>query len=194
MTLKRQQIIDFIILALRFYIAFFMIDYGYEKATGGQFGVDDQEILNKPLKDVDKFYIAWYLFSQSSFFDITVGISQIIGGLLIVFNRTVLLGAFALLPILFQILLMDIAFTTNIHGSALPIRLTIMILCDFAIIYYHKDKVISALKIMTSNSQIVFKYKWWAYIILVLLAVPIDLFFGLLSIPFKTLINYLLNK
>src|SRR4051812_22641839 len=130
MKYSRQQIIDFIVLALRFYLAFFMINYGWGKMTGGQFHIWDPTILEKPVKDVDKFYLAWHLFSLSPVFNIVVGLTQVIGGLLLMFNRTVLVGALILIPVLIQILLVDIAFTTNMFGSALPLRLTIMLLCD----------------------------------------------------------------
>ena len=168
-----------------------MLDYGWGKMTGGQFGVHDPKILEQPLKDVDKFYLAWHLFSLSKAFDVIVGVFQIIGGLLLVFNRTVLLGCLLLLPILFQILLVDIAFTTNMFGAALPLRLTIMILCDFTVLYYHKDKIIPVIKLLTSKGQGKFKYKWWTYIIVFLLALPLDFIFALIAWPFKMLIHWL---
>lgn len=191
MKYSRQQIIDFIVLALRFYLAFFMIDYGWGKATGGQFHIWDPKILDKPVKDVDKFYLAWHLFSMSTVFNLVVGSTQIIGGLLLMFNRTVLLGALFLIPVLIQILLVDIAFTTNMFGAALPLRLTIMLLCDIGILYYHKDKMIPVIKLLTSSGLGQFKYKWWTYIIVLLLALPIDFMFALLAWPFKMLIHWL---
>src|SRR5688500_7563035 len=109
-----QQVIDFIVLALRFYLAFFMIDYGWSKITGEQFHIHDPQILDKPIKEIDKFYLAWYLFSLSDVFNIVVGSLQVFGGLLLAFNKTVLIGCLLLIPILIQILLVDIAFTTNV--------------------------------------------------------------------------------
>jgi uncharacterized membrane protein YphA (DoxX/SURF4 family) len=191
MKYSKQQIIDIIILALRFYLAFFMIDYGWGKVTGGQFHILDPKILDKPLKDVDKFYLAWHLFSMSKVFNVLVGSTQIIGGLLLMFNRTVLLGALILIPILIQILLVDIAFTTNMFGATLPLRLAIMLLCDICILYYHKDKMVLVIRLLTSSGPGKFKYKWWTYIIVLLLAVPIDFMFNLLAWPFKILIHWL---
>lgn len=80
--------------------------------------------------------IAWYLFSLSISFNLIVGITQLLGGVLLLFNRTVLLGAVILLPVLFNIFLIDLAFTTNMFGSALPVRLMGMILCNILIMVY----------------------------------------------------------
>ena len=77
-----------------------MAEYGFSKLTGDQFGHRSVEILNMPLKDVDKFHLAWHLFSLDKTFDIFVGLSQIMGAVLIAINRTALVGALILLPIL----------------------------------------------------------------------------------------------
>ncbi|MDP1817979.1 MAG: hypothetical protein Q8K92_26235 [Leadbetterella sp.] len=58
MKITREQIFDFAILALRWYLAYYMVDYGLGKLLGGQFGHRSVEILNTPLKDVDKFNLA----------------------------------------------------------------------------------------------------------------------------------------
>ena len=80
-----------------------MISYGWGKINGEQFGIFNQEVLNSPLKEVDKFNLAWYLFSLDKTFNVIVGITQIIGGVLIIINRTTLIGALILLPVLAQI-------------------------------------------------------------------------------------------
>ncbi len=66
---------DVAILALRWYLAFYMIDYGCSKMTGGQFQVQDPAILEKPIKEIDAFYIAWHLFRLSKTFNVVVGMS-----------------------------------------------------------------------------------------------------------------------
>jgi len=190
MSYTRQQITDFIVLVLRFYLAYFMLDYGWSKINGGQFSIWDPKILDKPVKEVDKFYLAWYLFSISPVFNLVVGSIQIIGGLMLLFNRTVLPGALILVPVLIQILLVDIAFTTSMFGASLPLRLAIMLLCDIGILYYYKDKLNPVLKLLTTGIG-KFKYKWWTYIVVFLLAIPLDFLFALIAWPFKMLFHWL---
>ena len=189
--MTKEKIIDFGILALRWYLVFYMIKYGWSKLTLSQFEVYDPSILENPIKDIDSFYVAWHLFGRSTFFNVTTGILEIIGGLLLIFNRTVLIGALIVLSILAQILIIDIAFTTGVHGFALPIRIGGMILADLLILYYYRDKVIFAWKYLTSGITTKYKYKWWIFLILPIVGFLMDLVFAILTMPFKMLLNWI---
>jgi uncharacterized membrane protein YphA (DoxX/SURF4 family) len=189
--LTREQVLDFTILVLRWYLAFYMADYGFSKLTGNQFGHRSVEILNMPLKDVDKFNLAWHLFSLDRTFDITVGITQIIGAILIVINRTVLVGTLLLLPILVQIFLIDLTFTADKFGGALPIRLACMIFSDLLILFYYKDRMILVWDNLTNGMTTKFNYKWWIFLILPFLGLVTDIIFGVLTLPIKFLITAL---
>jgi hypothetical protein len=168
-----------------------MFSYGWSKMTGGQFGVYDPIILEKPLKEVDKFHLAWHLFSLDKSFDIIVGLFQILGAILIVINRTALVGALLFLPILGQIFIVDLAFTTEMFGPALPIRLAGMIVCDILILFYYKDRMILVWNNLTSGVKTKFKYKWWVFILLPLLGLLTDFVIGILSLPIKLFIGWL---
>ncbi len=190
---SRSQLLDFAVLALRWYLAFFMFSYGYGKMTEGQFGLYDPAMLDKPLRENDTFHLAWYLFSQSRFFDIVVGLSQILGAVLLVFNRTVLLGALVLLPVLGQILLVDVAFTMERFGSALPVRLACMIVSDLIILYYYRDKVLAALSALTKGVSTRFAYPWWTYLLLPVVGFALDLVWAVVTMPVKMGINAMLE-
>lgn len=190
-SLTKEKFFDSVILVLRWYLAYYMFDYGWGKMIGEQFGHRSVEILNTPLKDVDKFNLAWHLFSLDKTFDIVIGIMQIIGAVLIVINRTVLVGALLLLPILGQIFLVDLAFTANMFGGALPIRLVCMILSDLLILFYHKDRMILVWNNLTKGTNTKFKYKWWVFILLPLFGLLTDFALATLTYPIKLLINLL---
>lgn len=191
MTLNQERAIDFTVLLLRWYLAYYMIDYGWSKMTGGQFGVQDAAILNKPLKEVDKFHLAWYLFGLDKSFDIINGLFQIAGGLLIIYNRTALLGALMLLPILGQIFLVDLAFTTNMFGPALVIRLAGMMVADLLILYYHKDRMIAAWHALTDKLSTRFRYRWWVYLLLPILGFAVDFVIAGFTFPLRQLIIWM---
>ncbi len=187
----RKQIFDFAILTLRWYLAFYMVIYGWSKITGGQFGLFDPTLLNKSLKDIDKFRLAWYLFSLSKSFDIIVGSLQIIGALLILINRTALIGSLLLLPILGQIFLIDLAFTTAVLGPALPLRIGGMIVSDLLILVYYKDRMILVWHNLTDGLTTKFKYKWWVFILLPFLGLGTDIVISLLTYPLKHFIIWM---
>jgi hypothetical protein len=191
LKLTKAQIIDFLVLTLRWYLAYYMFDYGWAKIAGDQFGVFDPSLLNKPLKEIDKFHLAWHLFSLDRSFNMIVGIMQILGAVLIVFNRTVLLGALFLLPILGQIFLIDLAFTTNTFGPALPLRLAGMLISDLLVLAYYKDRIILVWNNLTKGTTTRFKYKWWIFIFMPLLGLITDFVIGILSYPIRLVIIWL---
>ena len=111
---QKSQLVDFAVLALRWYLAYYMIDYGIGKIVGEQFGAYDPAMPDKPLREVGRFKLAWYLFGLSPTFSTVVGVFQILGGVLIIINRTALIGAFILLPILINIFLIDVIYYEHI--------------------------------------------------------------------------------
>lgn len=191
--MKKAKIIDLGILALRWYLVFYMISYGWSKLTLSQFGVHDPSILEQSIKDIDSFYVAWHLYGRSTFFNISTGILEIIGGILLIFNRTLLIGTLLVLSILTQILIIDIAFTTSIHGFSLPIRIGGMILADLLILYYYKDKILIAWKGLTNGISTKFKYKWWVFLILPVIGFLMDFVFAILTLPIKHFLNWIGN-
>jgi uncharacterized membrane protein YphA (DoxX/SURF4 family) len=183
------KLMDFAVLALRWYLAFYMIDYGWGKMTGGQFGIQNPEILEKPLKEVDKFYLAWYLFGMDKTFDIGVGLMQVAGGILIVINRTLLLGALLLLPILCQIFLVDLAFTDNIFGPNLWLRLLGMIAADVLILMYYRDRMMLIWGHLTKDISTRFPYPWWVFLLMPLVGMLVDFLMAIVFIPVKWLMG-----
>jgi uncharacterized membrane protein YphA (DoxX/SURF4 family) len=191
--LKKDKVIDFGVLALRWYLVFYMISYGWSKLTLSQFGIHDASILEEPIKDLDSFYVAWHLYGRSTFFNITTGLLEVIGGVLLIFNRTTLLGAVLILSMLGQILIIDIAFTTGMHGVALPLRISGMILADVLILYYYKDKILAVWRTLTKGVTTKFNYKWWVFLILPIVGFLMDFVFGILTLPIKFFLNWILN-
>ena len=182
-NLSRKRVVDILVLALRYYLAFYMVSYGWAKLVGQQFGEFNNAIATKPMNQVGKFYVAWYLFGLHRIFDVFIGLSQIIGSILLIINRTLLIGALILLPILTQIFIIDLAFTTDQFGYALPLRLAGMIICDLLILVYYKDQVIKAWHSLTDNTSTKLTYKWWVFILMPLVGFSLDFVIATLTMP-----------
>lgn len=189
--LNKQKAIDFGVLTLRWYLIFYMLSYGWAKVTLSQFGMHDPTILDQALKDVDSFYVAWHLYGRSNFFNIFTGFLEIIGAILLIFNRTTLIGALLVLTILGNILVIDIAFTTGIMGYALPLRILGMMIAAGLILYYYKDKMIAVWKTLTENVRPKFKYQWWIFLILPVLGFVLDFVFAMVLMPLKMLLDWI---
>lgn len=189
MKISKQQALDFAILALRWYLAFYMFSYGMGKLTTGQFGLYDPKIAEQPMKDIDPFYIAWYLF-DNKMFEWATGLGEILGAALIVFNRTAIVGALVLLPLIFTIWLIDLCFTTQLHGLGLVMRLSMMLLADVAILLYHKEKLLQAWRWLTEPRSMQLKYKWWVYALMPAVGFLMDFVQAVVGIPFRMIFNF----
>src|SRR2546425_12625108 len=95
--------------ALRFGVSFFVIRYGFAKLNGSQFTILTSE-LDKPMGQVSGFWLTWYYFGYSSVYGNLVGLVQIAGGVLLMFRKTTLLGSCLLLPVVTNIILIDIFY------------------------------------------------------------------------------------
>ncbi len=143
---SKEKLWDFFILSARVLLAFVFIDYGWGKLTGGQFGLRPEE-LNMPVKDLSLFRLSWYLFEQEPFKSF-IGISQIIAGLLLLYNRTLILGTLLSIPILTNILVIDI---TYIKMTGFYWRLSYYLVLDFLILWHYRDRMFAAFKNLTNG-------------------------------------------
>lgn len=97
--------------------------YGFAKITGAQFTVLDSE-LDKPLREVSGFWLTWHYFSYSSVYGTLVALIQVAGAIALMVRRTALLAACVLLPVVGNILLINVFFA--IDAGAFVAALLIM--------------------------------------------------------------------
>ena len=112
---------------VRWFCAVQFMLYGFAKVTGSQFTVLDSRLAS-PLEDVSGFWLAWYLFGYSDLYKGFIALVEIVGGGLLVFRRTSLVGALVLLPAIVNIVLIDIAFGVHFSATLMAIVLTLGLL------------------------------------------------------------------
>lgn len=170
MSDKKQKRWDYFILCARILIAWTLLRYGWSKLTGGQFGISAEELAT-PVKDLGLFKLSWYLFDHEPF-NSFVGISQVIAGLLLLYNRTLILGVLLSLPIFANILVIDM---TYIKMSGFYWRISYYLLLDVLILWHYKDRMITAFKALFTGLTTRFKYPVWAYLILPVMAIALEI-------------------
>ncbi|MBP7500383.1 MAG: DoxX family membrane protein, partial [Chryseobacterium sp.] len=141
MTVKKEKLWDYLILCARVLLAWILLSYGWSKVNGGQFGISAEEMA-RPVKDLGLFKLSWYMFDHEPFKSF-IGISQIIAGLLLLYNRTLILGVLMSIPIFLNILIIDI---TYVKMSGFYWRLSHYLILDFLILWHYKDRMIMAFK------------------------------------------------
>jgi hypothetical protein len=99
---------------IRYGVAFDLAEFGWAKICRTQLVIPISR-LDLPYHSFSPSDLFWTFFSHSYLFDCIIGGLQIAGALLLLFRRTRLAGAFVLLPVLANIVLMDIFY--QIGGS-----------------------------------------------------------------------------
>ena len=124
---------------LRYFVALAVIVYGFAKLNGAMFTILQSE-LDKPLGEVSGFWLTWYYFGYSSIYGNFIALVQVVGGALLMFRKTTLLGTCILLPLMANIILIDIFYAVDL-GALLVAML--LFVCLLGIASFHKDELIA---------------------------------------------------
>lgn len=161
--------------------------YGYGKLMDGQFGITAAELAT-PIQDLDLFRVSWYLFDKEPFKSF-IGVSQLLCGLLLIINRTAILGAFLFLPIVATILIIDITFMPTALANAFTWRLSFYIILDLLILWHYKDRMKVIWNAVTNNVTARFKIPIWGYLILPIMAIILEILGAFPKILYQILSN-----
>lgn len=166
---KRKKYWDYIILCARMLLGVTFLGYGWAKLSGNQFGISPAE-MNMTIKELGLFKLSWYLFDQQPF-KCFIGISQIIAALLLLYNRTLIIGALLLIPILVNILVIDM---TYIKMPAFYWRLSYYLLLDLLILWHYKDRIFAAFKSILEGLNTKYKFSWKAYALIPVIIILLE--------------------
>lgn len=120
----------------RYFTAFMLMLYGFAKINESQFTVVEW-VQDEPLKDVHGFWLVWYYMSYSKTYATIVALIQILAGGMLLFRRTTLLGAAILLPVMANIVLINIFF--QIPQSAFIAAFLITVSLIVILIHHHQE-------------------------------------------------------
>ena len=112
---------------LRYVVALLVITYGFAKLNGSQFTILDSE-LDKPMGQVSGFWLTWYYFGYSKFYGNLIALAQVLGGVLLTFRRTTLLGTCLLLPIMANIILVDVFYAIDLGALLVALFIEVALL------------------------------------------------------------------
>ncbi len=127
---------------------------------GGQFyrkGELPLEVAKTTIEQASAYDLAWSFMGYSFSYILFVGLSQIIGAWLLLWNRTKLLGVTILFPILVNIIVFDIIF---LDVKDAVVNAFIYFLMLIYILYFNKEKVVKAFKSFTSLESSSVRDKW----------------------------------
>lgn len=93
-------------LAVRIWVALYVCIYGIGKMN--QF--KNANLSDLPLSEISKPEMMWAFFGTTITYPLIIGSLQVLGAILLIFNRTKLIAAIILTPIFLNIILLDILY------------------------------------------------------------------------------------
>lgn len=146
----QQRVIE---IAARWYVFIFLNVYGLGKIVGGQFYTPDRippEVAATTLGNAEAFDLAWTFMGYSFTYILFIGLAEVIGAWLLLWERTKLLGVLILLPIMANILVFDVIFLDKYGALASATIYTILL---FVILYLNRENVWRAVQALVSTSH-----------------------------------------
>jgi hypothetical protein len=140
-------------LAARWYVFIFLNVYGLGKIVGGQFyrrGRLPEEVANTLLGEAPAFDLAWTFMGYSFGYILFIGLAEVLGAWLLLWDRTKLLGVAVLLPVMVNILVFDVLFLDKYGALASATIYTLLLL---VILVCNKERVGQAVRALTSRVQ-----------------------------------------
>jgi hypothetical protein len=107
--------------SVAFYLAAQMISYGASKVIPTQFRRPSPEVLTTIVGDLDRMSILWTFMGASPAYTIFTGAAELLGGLLLAFRRTRLLGALVCLGVMANVVMLNFSYDVcvKLHSSHL---------------------------------------------------------------------------
>lgn len=94
---------------IRYWLAFSVATYGFAKLLKTQFQTP-AFLLDVPLRELSGMDLTWYYFGYSYPFAVIIALLQLVGAGLLLYRRTTLLGVMILLPVMTNIVLIDVFY------------------------------------------------------------------------------------
>ncbi|MBL7920215.1 MAG: hypothetical protein JNJ40_07855 [Bacteroidia bacterium] len=151
--MRKKYIEEILELVFRWYVFVFMCLYGLGKIMGGQFYTPQrmpENVAATPLGKAESFDLAWTFMGHSYNYILFIGITQIIGAFMLLFNKTKLLGTAILLPVIINIVVFDIIFLDKYGALASALIYFAMLLF---ILFFNKERVVMAFRSLTNFSS-----------------------------------------
>ncbi|SNR40220.1 hypothetical protein [Flavobacterium sp. ov086] len=113
---------------LTYYLACIMLKYGFDKIFKVQFYLPEPNTLYTPLGMLDKDILFWSTMGTSYSYNIFMGLTEVIPALMLLFNKTRVLGLFILLGVLINVVFINFGFDISVKLYSLFLLLICFLL------------------------------------------------------------------
>lgn len=127
-----DTVLHYFLVFLRYYLAFWMMSYGYAKVFYNQFGNPTLWKLVQPYGESSPMGIAWTFIGASKPYTVFSGLAELLGGILLFSRRTALIGALVSFAVMFNVMMMNYCYDVpvKLFSTQLVIVAFIIIICN----------------------------------------------------------------
>ena len=147
MNFNKEDKIEIIENAISWIVVLAMFIYGGGKLI--QF--DGAADIDKTVSELTGMELMWAFYGYSKSFAMTLGILEMIGGILILIKKTRIIGCIFTSAILVNIIFQDIYFGVHLGALKAAILYQILILI---ILWLNKEKLIRGIKVLLESNKI----------------------------------------
>lgn len=148
---------------VRYRIAVGIIAFGYVKLFPTQMPYPSQAVLNTLLGDMQEQKIYWYSVGVTIWYQVFLGLVEIVGGALLFFRRTTALGAALIAVVLF-----NIAFANHSYDGGVHVYAAYFVLLSLFVLIYDFPKIWNLLVNEKDVTPVVYEpvytKKWQRYL------------------------------
>ena len=147
MNFNKKDRIEILENAISWIVVLAMFIYGFGKLI--QF--DRATEIDKTVSELTGMELMWAFYGYSKSFAMTLGLFEIIGGILILIKKTRIIGCLLTSTILVNVIFQDIYFGVHLGALKAAILYQILILI---ILWLNKEKLIRGIKILLESNKI----------------------------------------
>jgi len=152
MVLNKKDWLDIFENAISWIVVFAMFVYGGAKL----FQFQGASNIDSTVSELSGMELMWAFYGYSKSFAITLGVFEVIGGMLILIKKTRLLGCLFVSTILVNVILQDIFY--GVHLGALKAAIFYQLLI-FIILFLNKEKLLSSLNALLFSPKMKYSNK-----------------------------------
>jgi uncharacterized membrane protein YphA (DoxX/SURF4 family) len=105
-----EKLLYWFMIWLRYYLAVIMFSYGFSKVFRIQFPSLTLDQLNKSYGESSPMNLLWTFMGASGPYTIFAGLGEVVGGMLLLFRRTRLLGALVVAIVMIQVVMLNFSY------------------------------------------------------------------------------------
>ena len=105
-----EKLLFWLTVYIRYYLAFTMMGYGFMKVIKTQFPFPFLGKLVQPVGELSPMGLLWTFMGYSTAYNIFAGTGEVLGGILLFFRRTTLLGAVILSVVVINVVILNFSY------------------------------------------------------------------------------------